>query len=111
MATSRANWLVGLGAVGVLIGGYMVAGMQTSKGGDKSMPEVMKRMRYYNEALGVDCNYCHVPERFELDTPRKRTAQWMQEKIVDDLVTREGQAPVDCHTCHGGRARFLPSSR
>ena len=80
-------------------------------GGAKSMPEVMKRMQYYNKSLGVDCDYCHVPAKFEIDTPRKRTAKWMQTNLVEGLVTREGQTPIDCHTCHDGRARFLPSSQ
>jgi len=77
----------------------------------KTLASVMKRMKYYNKALGVDCDYCHVPNRFEIDTPRRKTASWMQVHLVEGLVSREGQKPIDCHTCHDGRARFLPSSQ
>lgn len=82
-----------------------------------SLAEVMERMKEYNRALGVNCDYCHIPDpkapqgyRFDVDTPRKKTAKWMQEKVVDALVTREGNR-IDCRTCHDGRARFLPSSQ
>lgn len=76
-----------------------------------TLPEVMKRMKYYNEALGVECDYCHVPNKFEIDTPRKKTAKWMQEHMVDGLVTKAETRSIDCRTCHVGRARFLPSSQ
>jgi len=77
----------------------------------QTLPEVMKRMKYYNEALGVDCDYCHVPNKFEIETPRKKTAKWMQEHMVDGLVTKAETRSIDCRTCHVGRARFLPSSQ
>ena len=73
--------------------------------------KVMKRMKYYNKSLGVECDYCHVPNKFEIETPRRRTAKWMQEHLVDGLVTKDKSQPIDCHTCHDGRARFLPSSQ
>lgn len=74
-------------------------------------PEVIKRMKYYNEALGVECEYCHVPNKYEIETPRKKTARWMQQRLVDGLVTKEATRSIDCRTCHDGRARFLPSSQ
>src|SRR4051812_42094777 len=93
---------------------YWLAG---SAGGEAKpdFVEKMKRMAYYNQALGVQCDYCHIvtekgEQKFELETPRKKTAKWMQETLVDGLRTREGK-PIDCRTCHEGRARFLPSSQ
>ncbi len=77
----------------------------------KTLAEVMKRMKYYNKSLGVECDYCHVPNKFEIDTPKRKTAKWMQDHLVDGLVTKKGSQPIDCHTCHDGRARFLPSSQ
>ena len=71
----------------------------------------MKRMKYYDKSLGVECEYCHVPNKFEIDTPRKKTAKWMQEHLVDGLETKKDHQTIDCHTCHDGRARFLPSSQ
>ena len=101
-------------AVGVLIGlGIALGGPDGTRAAaeeGKSLGEVMKRMKYYNKSLGVECDYCHVPNKFEIDTPRRRTAKWMQEHLVDGLQTKQSQ-PIDCHTCHDGRARFLPSSQ
>lgn len=77
----------------------------------ESMGAIMERMKEYNKALGVDCDYCHVPNKFTIETPRSKTAKWMQEQIVDRLAEKEGTKPVTCLTCHAGRARFLPSSQ
>lgn len=110
----------GLAAAALVLacGGIFVFAGNT-RGDDKpSLAEVMKRMTYYNQALGVQCDYCHVPDpksvggvRADLDTPRKKTAKWMQEHLVDALVTRDRHQTIDCLTCHEGRARFLPSSQ
>lgn len=98
---------LGLGVGVALLG----PGVRAGEGEGKSLPEVMKRMKYYNKSLGVECDYCHVPNKFEIDTPRRKTAKWMQEHLVDALVTKDRSQPIDCHTCHDGRARFLPSSQ
>ena len=86
-------------------------GREASAEEKKPLPEVMKRMKYYDKSLGVECDYCHVPNKWEIETPRRKTAKWMQETLVEGLVTKQGQKPIDCHTCHDGRARFLPSSQ
>jgi hypothetical protein len=115
---SRSTLGTGLAALALaLAGGGLFVFAGESSGQEKpSLPEVMKRMKYYNQALGVECDYCHVPGgkggfQFELDTPRKKTAKWMQEHMVDALVTKESHQAIDCLTCHEGRARFLPSSQ
>ncbi|GIW71330.1 MAG: hypothetical protein KatS3mg102_0872 [Planctomycetota bacterium] len=98
--------LVAFTATAVLAG---VAGF--GRGADQQAEAaLMRRMLEYNEALGVDCTYCHVPGKFAIVTPRMRTTQWMEEHLVGALVSREGHRPIDCRTCHDGRARFLPSS-
>ena len=121
----RVGYLLLGGVASVAIAAALLAGLgsgaraegkdeqqQVEKTAEKrSLPETMKRMKYINEALGVDCDYCHVPNKFEIETPRKKTARWMQEHMVDGLVTKEGMRPIDCRTCHEGRARFLPSSQ
>jgi hypothetical protein len=96
-------------AAALALGGALGGGAAAQ---EKEPPaEVMKRMKFYNEALGVDCDYCHVPNKFEIDTPRRKTAKWMQQQMVDALVTKDGNRSIDCRTCHDGRARFLPSSQ
>jgi hypothetical protein len=117
LRSRRAAAVLALGvlvALGALLWPARVTGGQETQ--KQSLPEVMKRMKYYNQALGVECDYCHVPGGkmgflFELDTPRKKTAKWMQERLVDGLVTKDSHQPIDCLTCHEGRARFLPSSQ
>ena len=110
----RGGALVGaaaiLGTLAVLLG-PLGGGAAAGEGDGKSLPEIMKRMKYYDKSLGVECDYCHVPNKFEIETPRRKTAKWMQEHLVDGLVTKQGNQPIDCHTCHDGRARFLPSSQ
>jgi len=115
-ALRKRTWVLGgLGALGlaavVAIGAARLRGEESGK---KPLPEIMKRMQYYNRALGVDCFYCHVGKKRKqarVVTPRLRTAKWMQEKYVDALVTKDGQKAIDCLTCHEGQARFLPSSQ
>lgn len=115
--TGRARWFAGGALAGTLVAATIAVGFGVLRAPDasaqegKTLAEVMKRMKEYNKALGVECDYCHVPNKFEIDTPRRRTAKWMQEHLVDGLVTKKGSQPIDCHTCHDGRARFLPSSQ
>ena len=118
----RRNVLAALGAAALALAlaaaGVFLAAAPSRAQDKPSVAEVMKRMVYYNQALGVQCDYCHVPDaksmggvRGDLDTPRKKTAKWMQEQLVDRLVTRAKHETIDCLGCHEGRARFLPSSQ
>ena len=109
----RRATLIGLLLAVAGIGATVAAAWVTTRPGGREGPsrgEVMLRMQYYNQSLGVDCTYCHVPGKFDIVTPRMRTTRWMEEKLVKGLVTRPDHRSIDCHTCHDGRARFLPSS-
>jgi hypothetical protein len=109
----KRSALIGL-AIGLIGVGATVAaavmGARSPDDGTADRAQVMLRMQYYNQTLGVDCTYCHVPNKFTIETPRMRTTRWMEEHLVGSLVTRETHEQIDCHTCHDGRARFLPSS-
>ena len=71
--------------------------------------ELIPAMQYFNAALGVDCNYCHVvrPTRaFEKDDKEeKKTARLMI--AMTQAINKDnfkGNVEVGCATCHGGRA-------
>src|SRR5437763_453342 len=71
--------------------------------------ELIPAMTYFNAALGVECNYCHVvqPTRaFEKDDKEeKKTARQMI--TMTQAINKDnfkGNLEVGCATCHGGRA-------
>lgn len=66
----------------------------------------MERMRSFNQALGVNCSYCHKKGDYEAETPRKQTARLMLQEFSAKLRKPDGK-PVSCNDCHQGRARPL----
>src|SRR5260370_4177372 len=71
-------------------------------------------MRNFNEALGVECTYCHVQGDFAADTnPNKEMARKMivMGRLIDTSfqssagVFPDGYHEVDCITCHQGNAK------
>jgi len=76
--------------------------------------DLMDAMRGFNEALGVQCVYCHVAGDFAADgNPRKETARKMiamVRQLEPSFVSTGGVFPrgyheVDCVTCHRGKAK------
>ncbi len=72
---------------------------------------LLDTMRAFNEALGVQCDYCHAAGDFASDAnPRKETARkmiGMIRQIETYYPTTGGVFPrgyheVDCSTCHRG---------
>jgi len=75
---------------------------------------LMDTMRAFNDALGVQCDYCHVAGDLSSDAnPRKETARKMiamVRQIEPYFATTNGVFPrgyheVDCSTCHRGNAK------
>ena len=64
----------------------------------------MEGMLSFNQALGVNCSYCHKQGDFEAETPHKQTARLMLKEFSAQLIKPDGQ-PVSCNDCHQGRAR------
>jgi hypothetical protein len=71
-------------------------------------------MRNFNQALGVDCVYCHVPDDFASDAnPKKETARKMIALVRQTDATFASSAgvfpagyhEVDCITCHRGSTK------
>ena len=68
-------------------------------------------MRSFNEALGVQCTYCHLEEDFAAEgNPKKDMARKMigMGRVIDTSfpsgngVFPDGYHEVDCLTCHRG---------
>jgi hypothetical protein len=65
-------------------------------------------MSIYASALGVSCDYCHVPGDWESDEkPAKRTARRMITMFTEFPKYFEGsrQPSMQCYTCHHGSAK------
>ncbi|MFL6450854.1 MAG: photosynthetic reaction center cytochrome c subunit family protein [Bryobacteraceae bacterium] len=77
----------------------------------KSLPEseFLNRMHYFAWALNRNCEFCHVPRKFDSDEKKeKETARKMVEMVAAiDHDHFEGHPAVDCFTCHEGHAHPL----
>jgi hypothetical protein len=71
-------------------------------------------MQNFNEALGVQCVYCHVQGDFAADTnPKKEMARKMigMVRLIDTTfpssagIFPDGYHEVDCSTCHRGSTK------
>ena len=78
-----------------------------------TVPEFENEMRHFVEALGVNCNYCHVRGNFASEqNAHKITARRMIEmtrtinqQFFADFTPAEGESRlgrVTCLTCHQG---------
>jgi molybdate transport system substrate-binding protein len=76
--------------------------------------EIRFVMQSFNEALGVQCTYCHVQGDFAADTnPKKEIARKMitMARLIDTSfpssagVFPDGYHEVDCSTCHRGSVK------
>ena len=76
--------------------------------------DITFHMQTFTEALGVQCNYCHVQGDFAADTnPKKEIARKMiaMVRLIDTGfpsstgVFPDGYHEVDCSTCHRGNVK------
>jgi photosynthetic reaction center cytochrome c subunit len=68
--------------------------------------QLLPSMRYITVALGVECEFCHVPKNYESDDkPEKATARkMMQMMFAINKDNFNGRREVTCYTCHRGVA-------
>lgn len=76
--------------------------------GPPTQDRVSALMGSFATALGTDCGHCHVEADKAAPTRNKMAAQWMAEFAVG-LRLRGSAQVARCETCHGGRARLIPS--
>jgi photosynthetic reaction center cytochrome c subunit len=75
--------------------------------------QLIPAMRYFNAALGVECNFCHVSEQHLMpekdDKEEKRTARMMISMTEAINKTNfDGKPEVGCSTCHSGHSHPVP---
>jgi len=104
MTLGRLTTLV---AAACLWSGAVVA---DSDHGVDTSEEGMKKIA---QSLGVKCTHCHTQQTadgkpdFTAPSPQKETTIHMKMHFVDSLRTKDGKM-LDCETCHGGHATFIP---
>jgi photosynthetic reaction center cytochrome c subunit len=66
-------------------------------------------MQFIASSLGVECTFCHVQGKMELDDkPAKKTARNMMAMMAAiNKDSFRGQLQVTCYSCHRGSARPL----
>lgn len=67
--------------------------------------DIIKTMRGFTAALGVECNFCHV-RPFDAETPRKSVARLMMRDYTMGMKHKDGSA-VSCNDCHKGQPNPL----
>ena len=64
----------------------------------------------YSRSLGVDCNHCHVDDRWEADEKRPKLAAREMHLMVKEINARlesmenidTSEPQINCTTCHRG---------
>src|SRR5665213_4066348 len=69
--------------------------------------QLMPAMQFISASLGVQCDACHVPGKFEADDKRaKKTAREMiAMTMAINKNAFKGQTQVTCYSCHRGSER------
>jgi outer membrane lipoprotein-sorting protein len=75
----------------------------------KGMPadQLDPTMRFISASLGVQCTFCHVRDKDELDDkkPKKDARKMIAMTLAINKGHFEGNLQVTCFTCHQGSAR------
>src|SRR5580700_6076655 len=68
--------------------------------------QLMPAMQVISSSLGVDCSFCHVVGKAELDDkPAKKTARLMMAMVASiNAGSFGGRQQVSCYSCHHGVA-------
>lgn len=70
---------------------------------DLRADQVRPSMEYFTAALGVQCNFCHVPNQFDSDDKRpKGTARQMIQMVQRFNADKNNNITLTCATCHHG---------
>jgi hypothetical protein len=70
---------------------------------DLRADQVRPSMEYFTAALGVQCNFCHVPNQFDSDDKRpKGTAREMIQMVQRFSADKSNPITLTCATCHHG---------
>jgi photosynthetic reaction center cytochrome c subunit len=66
--------------------------------------QLIPAMQFISASLGVECDFCHVPGKMDLDDkPHKKTAREMMAMMMEiNKANFGGHLEVTCNTCHHG---------
>ena len=71
--------------------------------------QLMMMMRGAAQGLGVQCNFCHIPNEFDKDDkPEKLVARSMIKMVMnmranaEEFLPNGRDAKISCWTCHRG---------
>jgi photosynthetic reaction center cytochrome c subunit len=69
-----------------------------------SSDQLIPAMRFITASLGVECNYCHVPDHFDKDDkkPKQIARDMMRMMLAIDKESFSGNREVTCYSCHRG---------
>jgi hypothetical protein len=69
-----------------------------------SSDQLIPAMRFITASLGVECNYCHVPDHFDKDDkkPKQVARDMMRMMLAIDKDSFAGNREVTCYSCHRG---------
>ena len=69
-----------------------------------SSDQLIPAMRFVSASLGVQCNYCHVPDHFDKDDkkPKQIARDMMRMMFAIDKQSFEENRMVTCYSCHRG---------
>ncbi len=69
--------------------------------------QVIPSMQFIANALGVECEYCHVEHAFDKDDkkPKQIARQMIQMQMAINKDHFKGETEVTCNTCHRGSPR------
>ncbi len=70
--------------------------------------QIEPTMRFIAASLGVDCNFCHVRDKDELDDKKakKDARKMVAMTLAINRANFEGNVQVTCFTCHKGSTRI-----
>jgi len=75
----------------------------------KGMPadQLAPSMQFVNASLGVQCDFCHVPNAMDKDDkkPKKIARQMMEMMFAINKDNFNGSRMVTCYSCHRGAIR------
>jgi photosynthetic reaction center cytochrome c subunit len=75
----------------------------------KGMPadQLAPAMQFINASLGVECDFCHVPNAMDKDDkkPKKIARQMMEMMFAINKDNFNGSRMVTCYSCHRGATR------
>jgi hypothetical protein len=77
-----------------------------------SSDELKKTMSGFTEQLGVKCDFCHMPDKFEKDDKGSKVTGRRMLKMVLDMKAKKSayfgpkvkDSTIDCGMCHRGKS-------